>query len=126
MSIKADISRLSCNLKTNHDNKQLLVKYIVISNTLKCVADLRIYKSLNSKSGVIYCDLWLYGSQIYGSGNGKAAGYGYDKRQAAAAEAFSQSGVSFNNGDNSYLCIETMLLATAKAMNSENTYAVFN
>lgn len=41
-----------------------------------------------------YCALWISHEQRYGSGQGKAGGYGYHKPSAALAQAISDAGVT--------------------------------
>ena len=44
----------------------------------------------------IHCIAWLSGKDSYGSGYGKAGGYGYCKESAAMEDAILSSGVSMN------------------------------
>lgn len=49
-----------------------------------------------NKAGNAYCYFYAKGRTAYVAGIGRAAGYGYCKRSAAAYEAMSNAGIKFN------------------------------
>jgi len=125
MSIKyepAVLTGLSSNLKTNHDNKELVKRYQVISNDLSCIIDARLYMGRSSNASVVYCDLWIHGNNIYGSGNGSASGYGYDKQFASLHDAVNNSGIKMLNQQHT---VESMLLGIAYSLDANKQYKVF-
>lgn len=125
MTIKYDvvnITGLTANLKTNHDSKELIKRYQVISNSLECVIDARLYKSRSANASIIYCDLWIHCSPYYGSGNGSAGGYGYDKQFAALHVAVNNSGIKLINQQHDS---EAMLLNIAYNLDNTKQYKVF-
>ena len=40
-----------------------------------------------------YCCVWISGENAYGSGGGKAGGYGYDKKSEAMEQALTDAGI---------------------------------
>lgn len=118
----ADLTGLSSNLTKNHDNKELVKRYQVISSTLTCVIDARLYMGRSSSASVVYCDLWIHGGSQYGSANGSAGGYGYDKQFAALHEAVSNSGIKMLNQQHG---VESMLLGIAYSLDNTQQYKVF-
>ena len=118
----ADLTGLIRNLKTNHDNKELIKRYQVINNALTCVIDARLYMGRSSSASVVYCDLWVHGASKYGSANGSADGYGYDKQFAALHEAVNNSGIKMLNQQHD---VEKMLLGIAYSLDVTKEYKVF-
>lgn len=55
--------------------------------------DLRFYWPGQS---TCYACVWIHTPEVYANGSGKASGYGYDHKSAAAAEAFKRAGVSLS------------------------------
>lgn len=127
MKTKENITNLKPNLTRNHDNKELVKRYLVISSTLDNVIDCRLYMGRSSNASVVYCDLWIQGNQVYGSGNGSAGGYGYDKQHSATMQAIRNAGILLTNDTGGYanVTLETVLLSIADALDSTLTYKVF-
>ena len=118
-TILANLDNLGGNLTKKHDDKELVKKYLVISTTLTCYIDARLYIARSSKASVVYCDLWIHGAGRNGSSNGKAGGYGYDKQQAALEAAICHAGITWQDSKGSYLSVEAMLLAIAAQLTTE-------
>lgn len=85
------------------------------------VVCLRMYATENT----VYAVVWVHG---YNSmpGMGKADGYGYHKASAAAQEAFTDAGITFNEniaeaGD---AAIETALLAIGEELGLDGAFIV--
>lgn len=128
MKIKANITGLASNLTKNHDRKERIKRYLVISSTLEDVIDCRLYMGRSPNARVVYCDLWIQGNETYGSGNGSAGGYGYDKMSSAVMQAIANAGISLTNTTGGYVnaTIEEALLSIADALDSTLTYKVFD
>ena len=45
---------------------------------------------------VIHCIAWISGREVYGSGYGKAGGYGYCKESAAMQDAINNAGITMS------------------------------
>lgn len=118
----ADVTNLARNLKKNHEDKELVKRYQVISNELTCVIDARLYMGRSNRASVVYCDLWIHGGDTYGSGNGSAGGYGYDKQFAALHSAARASGITKLSYQNT---AESMLLNIAYSIDDTKQYKVF-
>lgn len=128
MKINANITGLGSNLTKNHDNKELIKRYLVISSNLDNVIDCRLYMGRSSNASVVYCDLWVHGNAVYGSGNGSADGGNYDKMSSAAMKAITNAGILLTNDTGGYVntTIEDALLSIADALDSTLTYKVFS
>jgi len=87
------IKNAQSELKSNHDNKELLKKVhglgVDIDGTIKQFLELRLYMSRSAKASTVYADLWVHCDGVYSSSNGQAGGYGYCKQSAASNEALS-------------------------------------
>lgn len=68
--------------------------YINSTGQIANFIDVRFYMGRSSQSSVVYCFLWVHGGNKWGSGQGKAGGYGYDKFSAAFSDALSSAGIS--------------------------------
>lgn len=55
---------------------------------------LRCYSSRSRNATTHYASVWISGRDAYGSGRGKASGYGYHKDSEAIAQAFRSAGVA--------------------------------
>ena len=116
----ANLDNLGSNITKSHDNKELVKRYLVISTTLTCYIDARLYVSRSVNASVVYCDLWIHGSGKYGSANGTARGHGYDKQQAAVEDAIRNAGITWQDtSKGSYKSVETMLLAIAAQLTTD-------
>ena len=117
--LTANLDNLSSTLTNHHEKKELVKKYLVISTTLTCYIDARLYMSRSSNARTVYCSLSIRGSGRYGSANGKASGYGYDKQHAALEDAIRNAGVTWQDGKGSYISVENMLLAIAAQLTTD-------
>lgn len=118
--LTANLDNLSSALTKNHDNKELVKRYLVISTTLTCYIDARLYMGRSNNASVVYCDLFIHGSNKYGSANGSASGYSYDKQHAALEDAIRNAGITWQDTDKgSYLSVKTLLLAIAAQLTSD-------
>lgn len=123
MKIKANITGLVSSLTKNNTSKELVKRYLVISSNLDNVIDCRLYMGRSSKATVVYCDLWIHGNKIYGSGNG-SGGYWH----CAVMQAIDCTGILLTNdtGGGVYATIEEALLSIADALDDQLTYKVFS
>ena len=123
MKIKANITGLVSSMTKNNTSKELVKRYLVISSNLDNVIDCRLYMGRSRKASVVYCDLWIHGNGIYGSGNG-SAGYGH----CAVMRAIDCAGILLTNdtGGGVYATIEEALLSIADALDDQLTYKVFS
>lgn len=62
-------------------------------NTAKIAVTARLYCT----DSVWYCCLWVGAGDVHASGSGKAGGYGYCKKSAAAAAAIKNAGFSLSS-----------------------------
>lgn len=116
-----NISNLKQNLRKNHASKELVKRFLVINDLLQCTIDARLYMGRAKNSSTVYCDLWIHGNSQYGSGNGQAGGYGYDKQSAALYDAVRSAGIVCTDTHNA----EALLLSIACALDNKRIYKVF-
>ncbi len=77
-------------ININHRKEHSLDRgFIAIDRQGKEICELRTYWPAND----CYACLWIHYNDIHATGSGRAGGGGYDKRSAAAAEAFTAAGV---------------------------------
>ena len=116
----AVLTLLSSNLTKNHDDKELIKRYQVISSSLTCVIDARLYMGRSNNASVVYCDLWIHDNNVYGSANGSARGY--NKQFHALHDAVNNSGIGMLNQQHD---ISSMLLGIAYSLDETKLYQVF-
>ena len=97
------------NININHRKENGFDRaYIVLDKKGQTIAELRTYWPAND----VYACLWVHYGGIYATGSGRAGGYGYDKRSAAASEAFSKAGIktdkSFHGSGNQMQALEAL------------------
>ena len=73
---------------SNHFYKELSV----LHPTTHTPCRFRFYSS----GSVIHCIAWISGREVYGSGYGKAGGYGYCKESAAMQNAINNAGITMS------------------------------
>ena len=73
---------------SDHFYKELSI--IQSANNTPC--RFRLYCS----GSVIHCIAWIAGREVYGSGYGKAGGYGYCKESAAMQHAIDNAGITMS------------------------------
>lgn len=76
-------------------------------------ARVELYISSSQKASVVHANFWVWGGDDFQtlSGYGTAHGYGYDKHQAAAADAIRSAGIHLDGESD----IKTMLTAICEA-----------
>lgn len=76
------------------DDKETIGRIVLIDKkTERQIVDARFYMGRSSKSGNVYCSLWIYGNNFYTSGRGTAGGWGYHKGSGALASAIASAGI---------------------------------
>lgn len=98
--IRAKLGEQVRNGKNYGDQKEVVGQYKLISVDCSNGApkfnepvDLRLYMGRSSGASTVYATLWVHGTDFYASGSGKASGYGYCKRSAAADSAIRAAGI---------------------------------
>jgi hypothetical protein len=84
------------NARAHRKENSFMYNYIglaVVDDKIVEAVDCRIYGT-NARN---YCCLWWRANGKYGSGSDYAGGYGYHRPSAAAAGAFSASGVELDS-----------------------------
>ena len=56
----------------------------------------RWYMSRSRQASIVYCSLWVSTGTHFGSGSGRAAGYGFCKKSASFSEAVKSAGIRFS------------------------------
>jgi hypothetical protein len=86
------------NAKSHRKEDWAYTQYTLLDlsgESVYCSVTLRIY--FKSSSNMVYACFWFnLNGETYGSGSGRAGGYGYHKGSAAAAEAFRAAGFTFD------------------------------
>ena len=77
-----------------------------------------------SSGSTVHCIAWISGSEVYGSGYGKAGGYGYCKESAAMQDALANAGINMSEhwggmGDSK---MREAALAVAKAVTGKRKF----
>jgi hypothetical protein len=121
-TIISNITGLAHNLIKNHDDKELIKRYLVISSNLDNVIDCRLYMGRSINVSTVYCDLYIHGNENYGSGNG-SAGDGYN---SATMKAIKHAGIKLEHDNEYCTTIEQALLSIALAINNKLNYKVFS
>ena len=129
--MKATIKELADNGKNYGCKKELIKTYNVVSNTskgLKEIITVRCYMGRSANASVVYASLWITAPDYYGSGTGKAGGYGYHKSSAAIGDAIKSAGVELSKdisgvGEGA---IHEALKAIAEALGFSNVLIVEN
>lgn len=57
------------------------------------------YDTFSPEGTTLYCNLWVWGTDVYTSGHGKAGGYGYHKQSAALMEAIRSAGITLTGDE---------------------------
>lgn len=77
----------------------------------------RCYSGRSRNATTHYASVWISGPNAYGSGHGRASGYGYHKDSAAVADAFRSAGVyclpNFGGAGDSAIRDATLAVAVA-------------
>lgn len=81
-------------INTNHRKENGFDRaYIAINTKGETIAELRLYWPGQTNC---YACFWAWGNDWQSTGSGVAGGYGYDKRSAAASEAFTKAGIQLS------------------------------
>lgn len=85
----------------NYENqKEMISCYNLVGMSsegeLEEVITLRLYMGRSSSASVVYSTVWAHYNGTHVSGSGRAGGYGYCKKSAAAANALESSGFVFD------------------------------
>lgn len=93
--MKAKLGKEVSNGKNYGGDKETVGTYNIIGKIrttsgkleLREIVTCRFYMGRSASASVVYCSLWVHGSNFYTAGHGQAGGYGYHKQSAAVAEA---------------------------------------
>jgi hypothetical protein len=123
--MKANIEKIrETNKSLKFRDRELIHGYKVLDNR-DIIIDVRLYMSRSSSANVVYCAIWIQVAP-YGSGAGKAGGYGYDKQSAAVGYAIDDAGISLDkdiDGRGEYAILEA-LEAIAQSLGCSNPLIV--
>lgn len=75
--------------------KEMVRAYSYVKNDREIIV-VRWYMGRSSTSSVVYCSIWVYVSDVYFSGTGRAGGCGYDKYSASFEDACESAGISIS------------------------------
>lgn len=73
---------------------RVAVVYGVVDGEIKELAWANFYAGKSREASTVYCDFGIRGA-LYRTANGKAGGYGYEKKSAALGTALTAAGVEF-------------------------------
>lgn len=124
--LKAIIPTLmSANGKNHAPKKEMVAAWTLVSpNKDAELATVRWYMSRAKDANRVYCTVWVH-SPYYGSGTGKADGYGYCKMSEAFARAVENAGIdikdtntghSYDAGGRGETEVARVLFAIGRAM----------
>lgn len=99
--MKAILTTEQQNGKNYSNDKETIQTYNVVGKIrtmsgkleLREIVTCRFYMGRSASASVVYCSLWVHGSNFYTAGHGQAGGYGYHKQSAAGAEAIRSAGI---------------------------------
>lgn len=94
--MKAILGEQMSNAKNLYPEKEVIERKQVVAykdGKMIPIIDLRYYMGRSKTASTVYASIWVYNKGTYTSGHGKASGYGYDKKSAAAAAAIKDAGI---------------------------------
>lgn len=124
--VAATAARLAFDLKQNGKNmagdkethRTAVMVAVDANGRVYRAVTMRCYSSRSRNATTHYASVWISGRDAYGSGHGRASGYGYHKDSEAICDAFHSAGVRGlpNFGGAGDLAIRDAALAVAVAL----------